>query len=59
MGESWFPCASVILQLALVTLVWYLRLGPKLVQLEVAWGSLGRGEVRRAGEEDDNDEAEG
>lgn len=59
MGESWFPYASVIVQLALVTLVWYLRsLGSKLVQLEVAWGGTDRGEVRRAWEEDE-EEAEG
>lgn len=51
MGESWFPCASVILQLALVTLVWYLRLESKLVRLEFARGGIDRGEVRRAGEE--------
>lgn len=59
MGESWLPCASVILQLALVTLKWCLRLlGSKLVQLEyLAWGGPDRGEVRRAEEEDE--EAEG
>lgn len=37
MGESWFPCASVILQLALVTLEWCLRLlWSELGQLEFA-----------------------
>ena len=58
MGESWFPCASVILQLALVTLAWYLRLDSKLVQLDFACGVLDRGEVRRVGEEGE-EEAEG
>ena len=58
MGESWFPCTSVIgLQLALVTLVWNLCLESKLVQLEFEDEGLDRGEGRLAAEEDE--EAEG
>lgn len=57
MGESWFPCASVMgLQFALVTLVWNLRLASKLVQLEFEDEGLDRGEGRLAAEDE---EAEG
>lgn len=46
------------MQLALVTLEWNLRLESKLLQLEFERGPLDRGEVRLAGEGDEED-AEG